>query len=127
MLFSMSGCMMVVDGVPQDEYDALKNQYDAMTGRYNYLKEEYDALVQSEQADDVDITIIRGIAYELLFDLLFHQVVLEESYDLKPSVDKMVEQYELDEQQKTELHMMMNAIIDRYFFPEKNSTDKTSN
>lgn len=47
MLFSMSGCIEVVDGVSQEEYDALKEAYDEVVS-------ERDALLQNKEYEKTD-------------------------------------------------------------------------
>lgn len=73
-------------------------------------RDQYKAQVQELTEGGTDISTIRGLAYELLFDKL----VLGTEYDIEKAIDKMIEQYELSEFEEMELLAMLEALISRY-------------
>ena len=81
---------------------------DANDEELQRLEAENAALKDAQ--GDTDITVIRGLAYELLFELVYYG----EEYDLDAEIDKVVEQYELDEMEETELLLMVDTLIRRY-------------
>lgn len=56
MLFSLSSCIEVVEGVPQEEYDALKEKYDAVVA-------ERDALLNGWLIENTEITTAPEITH----------------------------------------------------------------
>lgn len=83
-----------------------------MEAEYAELETKYSEL--KEESENVDITTIRGLAYELLFDNVYYEGVLGEKYDLNAEIDKKVEQYELNEIEEMELVAMVKVLIGRY-------------
>lgn len=84
--------------------------------------EKYEQIQQMEaeiqklkdESDGTDITTIRGLAYELLFDLVYHAGILGEEYDLSGKIDAAVEQYNLSEMEESELIVMIDVLITKY-------------
>lgn len=85
--------------------------YDALEREYNELKADYDEV--SEQIEGTDISTIRGLAYELLFDAVYY-ATLGESYDIVSEMDAIAEQYDLDAMEEAELTLMVKVLTDRY-------------
>lgn len=85
--------------------------YDTLEQEYNKLKADYAKV--SEQIEDTDISTIRGLAYELLFDAVYY-ASFGESYDIVSEMEALVEQYNLDAVEEVELTLMVKTLIARY-------------
>ena len=57
MLFSFVGCVEFIEGIPEEEYDELKQKYDVLKEEYDELKQKYDAL-----KEEYDAVVLEGDA-----------------------------------------------------------------
>lgn len=76
--------------------------------------EESETTELTPEEDGVDITVIRGLAYELLFDSVYYQGVLGEEYDINAEIDEMVERHNMSEIDEMELCAMVDVLAELY-------------
>ena len=78
------------------------------------LEKDYDKIELEFTNYKNDITLTRGLAYELLFEFVCRETILKEDYDLNAEIDKRTEQYKLTDDEKISLLLWIDILTEKY-------------
>lgn len=86
----------------------------ALEASYNELKKDFNELESKYETYKTDVELTRGLAYELLFEMVYHQVILQEDYDLIAELEVIEAQYGLSLKEKMELYDWVEILTEKY-------------